>query len=324
MTFREWRTGTRQVAASTIFVVALLSCGASSAKDPEPGLSGTLSFEEGFTDNVRADPTLTQSAFFSNLGGEATWQRKPRGWIPHRFGGLVRGRMYSDDRFSNRDYAEFGPSLGYDWRLATLTVGYTYSPDRLRVDPATTVDGYADIHNLPIELRSKFGENKRWTALLTVESEWDFYAPPFHERTYFDETVEAGLRCRATERIAPRASVAYSIRDAISQNFDREEVSVLVGFDLYLPADLRMVFRYEKTWRNFLVGYATDPQGGRNNNFGREDDVNHFQTGLDIPLPWVEAMTIRIRYDYRDNVSSRPDRSYTSNEASLGFTYDID
>jgi len=315
-------TFTRLWSRAALVGALLLVAHGAHARGPEPGVSGIVAIEEGYTDNLRADARSPVDAFFTDLRGEATWQRKPRGWLPHRLGALVHGRLYG--QYTNRGFSEFGPSLGYDWDLVSLTVDYHYSPDRLRVDPATTADGFADGHDLPIEFRSKFGKNKRWTALLELDSQWEFYDPPFRERSFFEETVEAGLRCRATKLVAARASVAYAVRDAISENFDREEVSVLFGFDLFLPGQVRSIFRYEKTWRNFLVGSPADPLCAQNNNCGREDDVNHFQTGLDVPVPGIETATFHFQYDYRDNASSRRDRNYSVNEASLGLSYEFE
>lgn len=291
------------------------------ADDPEPGVSGSVSIEEGFTDNVRADELRRDDAWYTTLEGEGTWQRKPRGWLPHRIGGLMRTRLYTG--YGDRDYAEFGPNFGYDWDLASLTVDYRLSPDHLRVDPASAVAANADVHDLTAELRSKFGKKKRWTALLTFEFDADFYDASFRERSFFEETVEAGLRCRATPMIAPRASFAYSWRDAISSNYDREEATLLFGFDVYFPAEIRGMVRYEKTWRNFIVGYERDAEGHRNNNFGREDDAHAFETGLDLPVPWIDDTTVHLRYRYRDNESTRTERTYDVNEASLRLSYDF-
>ena len=307
--------------------VALLCCTLTLAArdgwagDVEPGVSGTVSIEEGYTDNVRWDKNLRDGAWYTTFEGEGTWQRKPRGWLPHRLGGLMRARVYSG--YGNRDYAEVGPTIGYDWKLVSLTIDYRYSPNHLRVDPATTIGAFADVHNLSSELRSKFGKNKRWTALLKVDFDSEFYDPGFRDRNFFQETVEAGLRCRATPMITPRASVAFSTRDAISSNFDREDVGLLFGFDLNLPAGIRGMFRFEKTWRNFLVGYPQDSAGQKNNNYHREDDAYNLESGLDFPVPWTSATTVKLRYRHRDNESSRPDRNFYVNEASLRLSYEF-
>lgn len=289
---------------------------------PEPGLSGLIAVEEGYTDNLRDDAVRRDDAFFTGLEAYATWQRKPRGWLPHRIGALARGRIYS--RYTERDYAEFGPSFGYDWDRLSLTAAYRFSPDHLRVDPATTEDAFADVHHLPVELRSKFGRNKRWTAVAVFDSHWEDFDPAYRERSFFEESIEAGLRCRATQTVAPRAGVTYAVRDASGPNYDREEIGVLFGFDLYLPAEIRAIFRYEKTWRNFLVGDALDKDGRRNNNFGREDDADKFETGIDVPVPGLESASLQARYRFKDNKSTRPDRTFEDNEATLRLAYAFD
>lgn len=311
-------------AAGVLLVSSLLLASASGsvrAADKELGIDGTVSVEEGYTDNVRADSTQQEGAWFTTFEAEGEWQRKPRGWLPHRLGGLMRARIYS--AFDNRDYAEFGPAFGYDWDLASLTVSYELSPDHLRVDPAAEVDAFADVHTLSGELRSKFGKNKRWTAVGRFDFDAEFYDAAFRERSFYEETIEASLRYRATSMLTPRAGVSFSSRDAISSNFDREEVTLLVGFDVYFPAAVRAVFRFERTWRNFLVGYEEDESGQGNNNFGREDDAYDVETGVDVPLPWITATTAHVRYRYRDNQSSRRERTYDLNDVSLRVSYDF-
>ncbi len=308
-------------AALALAAALVVSPAGAWARDVEPGLDGSVSLEEGYTDNVRADEARREEAWYTTFEAEGEWQRHPRGWLPHRIGGLMRARVYS--AFDNRDYAEFGPSFGYDWDLASLTVSYQLSPDHLRVDPAATADAFADVHNLVAELRSKFGDRKRWTAVLNLEFDAEFYDPPFRERSFYEEAVEAGLRYRLTSYLTPRGGVGFSARDAISSNFDREEIWLLAGFDVYLPADVRLIFRFEKLWRNFLVGYEEDESGDGNSNFGREDDAYTYEAGLDVPVPWIPSTMLRLRYRYRDNDSTRADRTYDINDGSLRLSYDF-
>lgn len=316
----------RALATAAVLSALFVPASESRADLSELGVSGNLSIEEGYTDNVRWDKNgLREGAWYTTFETRVDWQHDPREWnrwlrwLPHRLGALTRYRVYSG--FGNRDYAEFGPTVGYDWDRASLTLEYRYSPDHLRVDPATTIDAFADVQNFSAELRSKFGKRKRWTALLVFDLDAEDYDPGYKDRDFVEETVEAGLRCRATPLITPRASVTYAHRDANSSNYDREEVGLLFGFDLYLPAGVRALFRYEKTWRNFLVGYPGDSTGDRNNNYGREDDAYNFDTGLEFPMPWLEAIQVHLRYRHRDNDSSRPDRNYKVNEGSLKLAY---
>lgn len=302
-------------------LASLLAADVAPAAEGKRNWGGQLSIEEGYTDNVRADAVRIDDAFYTTLEGQGWWRRAKKGWLPHYLGASVRGRVYSG--FSNRDFAEFGPSLGYTWKLATLSMDYRFSPETLRVDPEATADGFAEVHDLSTELRSRFGAGRRWTATLNLDSEWEEFEPAFRGRSYFEETIKAGLRYRATRVIMPRASVAYSIRDATSQNFDREEVALLFGVDFFLPAGVRALVRYEKTWRNFIVGFEQDPEGGKNTNFGREDDEDQFEAGLDVPMPYLESVKLRLRYRYRDNHSTRESRTFDVNEASVKLTYDF-
>ena len=315
---------TRTCSAAIVLAVVLLAGAGSVRADAwRPGLSGSLWIEEGFTDNLRADHLIRTEAFYTALGGEAEWRRrKPRGWIPHWFGADINGRMYS--KYSNHDYAEFGPTFGYDWRRLSLAVAYDYSPDHLRVDPSSAIPAFADDHHLSTEFRSRFGKNKRWMALLQLDSSWERYSNDFRPRSYFQEEIEAGLRWRVTQFLAPRTSIVYTTREADGPNYDLDQIGLLVGFDAYLPKGIRAIFRYERKWRDYLVGSAKDPTGKKNNNFGREDDVNCFETGLDIPFPWIDAATIELRYSHRDNGSTRIDRSYYLNEAELRLVYDFE
>ncbi len=303
---------------AALLLAAFATSADAAAKDEDFGVEGSLSIEQGYTDNVRGDNARRDGAWYTELAAEGEWLRG-RGWLPHRIGGFMSARLYPE--YDNRDYAVFGPWFGWDWKRVSFIVDYDYSPDRLRVDPATEVDAFADGHDLTAELRSKFGKNKRWMAMTQFQFEADFYDPTFRGRSFYEETVVVGLRCRATDRVTPRAEFAYSWRDAISSNFDREDAKLLVGFDVNLFAGLRGIFRFEKTWRNFLVGYESDAEGVRNNNFGREDDAYDVETGLDAPVPWLESTTVQLRYRHYDNSSSRETRSYDVNEGTLRISY---
>lgn len=310
------------VAAAVTLALALTAvpAGAAAKKKKEITVDGSLWIEEGYTDNVRGDRLRRDGAWYTELGTEAEWQLR-RNWLPDRVGGLVRSRIYAG--YGNRDYAVFGPQFGWDWKRLSFDVDYAYSPDRLKVDPEAAIDAFADGHDLTGELKSKFGKNKRWVANMQFQFEADFYDPSFRGRSYYEETVEAGLRCRATDTVTPRAGFAYSWRDAISSNFDREEAKLLVGMDLYLPARVRSTFRFEKTWRNFLVGYDRDADGLRNSNYGREDDAYEFKAGLDVPVPRTTSIVVHLNYRYYENNSTREARSYDVNEGNLRISYDF-
>lgn len=307
-------------ACRAVLLLAILAvpAAAAAAKKDETGVDGTLAIQQGYTDNVRGDRLRQDAAWYTDLEAEAEWLRG-RGWLPHRLGGFMRSRIYAG--YGNRDYAVFGPWFGWDWKRLSLTVDYEYSPDRLRVDPEAAVDAFADGHDLSGELRSKFGKKKRWMARAQFQFEAEFFDPSFRERSYYEETVVLGLRCRATDRLSPRAEFTYSWRDAISSNFDREEAKLMAGLDVYLPARIRGIVRFEKTWRNFIVGFERDADGRRNNNFGREDDAYEVETGLDIPVPWLDSTTVHLRYRYYDNSSTRDTRSYDVNEGKLRISY---
>lgn len=311
--------------ATRLFALAAATTllgGADAFAGPKPGLSGQVSVGEGWTDNVRGDPVLKEEAWFTAFEGESTWQRKPKGWLPHRVEGLVRGRVYSE--FSNRDYAQFGPSVGWDWEHLSLTFDYRYTPNRLRVDDDAAVDAFADDHDLAAEFRSKFGERKRWTAILTFASEWEDYERDFRDRTYFEEAIDAEIRCRANDFLTPRASFGYTTRDAYGENFDRDEFGLLIGFDAYPGKGVRLIARYGKVWRNFHVGKGADQPGQVSNNRGRDDNVDNVEAGVDVPLPWIDGTRLEARWRYHDNHSSRPSRAYDQNEGDLRLVYEFD
>jgi hypothetical protein len=328
----------RMLLAMSLLAVHAFAPGECAAADPTPGLSGNVWIEEGFTDNLRADHILRTNAFFTALQGETWWQRgrlqgkhgkhpgryeKPPDWFPHRFGATVGGAAYSE--YQKYDFAEFGPSFAYDWDLVTLTVDYRYSPHHLRVDPSAALPAYADDHDLSAEFRSKFGEGKRGTAILDFDSSWEFYDkkdPKIHGRSYFQEQIEAGLRWRVTEWITPRASVICKLRHADSANYDLNQIGLLAGFDLTLPFGVRGILRYEHAWRTYPVDSV--PPAKPPSNFEREDKVDCFESGFDVPFPYVEAAHFELRYRRRNNDSTRVDRNYYSNEAGLRLRYDFD
>jgi hypothetical protein len=314
---------TRSSAIALAAVLALACCPRAFAADPERGVSGSVWIEEGYTDNVREEAALHEEAWYTGVGAEGVVQRKPRGWLPHRFGALARFRVYGE--FPKRDYAEFGPMLGYDWKPVAVTVACRYSPNHLEVDPASSEPAFADITNLPLELRTKFGPDRSWTGVLRLESEWQHYEPLFGGRTFFEEAIEAGIRFHTKTPVTPRASVTYAIRDANSSNFDRQEVALLVGFDADMPAGIRLIFRYEQTWRDFLAGSANDSTTGkRNSNFQRDDQEYVFETGLDVPVQWIAGTSLQLRYRHETNDSTREDRTYDVNEARMRVLYEFE
>ena len=314
-TKRNWSA----VHGAAVFALLLIFAPSSFAKSV-PGVGGgEVSVEEGYTDNVRASSIAKEGAWYTTVLGEGNWERPSRGWFPDRLGGILQARAYSS--IPDRNFAAFGPKFGYDWKLVSLTVEYRYTSPHLQVDASAAVGAFADGHDLSAEFRRKFGKNGRWLAEFTYAFAAETYDSNARGRSFFEDNFEAVLRCRVTSWISPRAGVAFSSRDAISTNFDREETSLLLGLDLYLPAEVRGVFRYEKIWRNFLVGNQRDADGQSNGNFGREDDVYKIETGFDVRVPKLGSTTLRMRYSFQKNDSTRLSRTYDSNELDLRLTY---
>lgn len=300
-------------------VLGLLDAVPAAAKRHPMQLTGELSVEEGYTDNVRGSSTATEDAFFTTLHGYADAERHGRGWLPHHFGGAIKGRIYSE--FSDRDYVELTPHAGYDWGPVDLTVDYRYSPERLRIDRDAGDNAFADEHEITGELRTKWGRDHRWTAALEINSEWSDYSGADSARDSIEPGGEAWIRFRPIEWFVPRAGISYSMRDSDTEDQDREEIGMLVGADSRLFDRIRLTLRYERGWRNYTVESPLSPHGGRNDNFGRDDDIDEIETAMRVDVPWLDGAQVVLRYRYREVDSTRVDHSYNVNEAGLGFFY---
>ncbi len=66
--------------------------------------------------------------------------------------------------------------------------------------------------------------------------------------------------------------------------------------------------RYERTLRDYTVGAAKDGEGKHNRNFGRNDDIQQYQTWLTFPLPVLAGLSLGVRYRFREGVFDQPER----------------
>jgi len=291
-------------------------------KEEQPPWDFAVGVEEGYTDNVRwaADGPQKESAWFTTIGGEATWHSEDVWWLPSEILGGVRGRVYT--KYSDRDYAEIYTRMKKEIGDNALLLRYMYTPERLRLedDPVEGATFSMD-HELAVGAERKMGPQKRLRLRLMFESEWDEATDgTSNERDSYTAAGTADVRYRFHDLFQPQIGGRYGVRDAKSSNYDRDEAYVEVGFVSRPWRLLEISFLYSWIWRDYTVGSATGPDGS-NSNYGREDNADQFEVALKLDVPRVEGLALVLQYKRRDNDSTLDSREFDVNAGSLGLVY---
>jgi hypothetical protein len=315
----------RVLATSLLALYLGLIASPARAKDDEkdrPTWDFAADVEQGYTDNVRwaADGPQKDPAWFTTIGGEATWHNERLKWLPSQIMGGVRGRVYTN--YSDRDFAEIYTRMEKDLGDNTLLLRYKYIPEQLRLedDPDEGATFSMD-HELGVGAERKMGPGKRLRVRLMFEAEWDEATDgTASERDSFTAAGVGEVRYRLHDLFQPRLAGSYGVRDAKSSNYDRDEAYVEAGFVSRPWKPLEISFLYSWIWRDYTVGSATGPDGD-NSNFDREDNADQFEVMLKLDVPRVDGLAVTLEYKYRDNDSTRDSREFDLNEGSLGLVY---
>jgi hypothetical protein len=305
----------RRPAGWVAVVVLLLALGKSSRAEHEPrrAWGGLIGFEQSYNDNVQQSANAArQGDFISTLSVLATWEPAKRRWLllPTEAELWLQAHVY--DHYRDFTYVELRPEVAYRLGYGVDAVlGYLYAPRRLlfEEDAASDQVFYRE-HAVTAGFRGKLGERKQLRTQLLFRGVWTDYFGSDRPRDAWspelrwDLAYRIDLWARRLE-LVPRIGVIRATRDARRDNYNREVVEVVPGFDLRLPGAVLLRFRYERTWRDYTVDELRDGDGHRNNNFNRTDDYDQLLTWVVVPLPW-DGVTLRPRYRYRDGVFKEP------------------
>ncbi len=297
----------------------------------KPTWNTRVGIEQAYTDNVRSAPSGPQEegAFFTTLKGRSEWYPRrtrwrwsERRWLPSELALTVRGRLFSS--FSNRNTVEIRPSLRYPLGPGEVLLRYGYTPRRLRLEDLEGGDDvFYEQHRLEAGYELKFGPKRALKAAFGGNADWDDYGSAERGRDAFTGSGWASLRYRLHRYFVPRVRLRYGEREARRANYDRNQWSVLGGFDSYLPAGIDVRVRYKYQNRDYPVDSPKGPSGRTNTNFGREDDINQIETTLGAPMPWVAGLRVELRFKLRDGDSTRTSRNFQVREYGIGIVYNV-
>ncbi len=289
---------------------------AASAKGPE--WFGSVAVEQAYNDNVQQETAPNEDGdFITTMTAQVGWEKRKRGVLPSGFTLWTQGHVYL--RFDDFNYVEIRPEGTYPLLWNTdFVLGYLYSPRRLLFEEeATAARVFYREHAITAGVRGKFGGRKQLRTQLLFRGVWDGYFGEDRERDAWIPELVWGVSYRfalwdSRLEFSPRVGVEYAKRYARRDNFDRDVVEIVPGFDVRLPGGIAFRFRYQRVWRDYTVGALRDPDNRRNNNFGREDAYDQFHTWVVIPLPFRAGLTVRPRYRFRQGVFDEPNRKVNS------------
>ena len=314
-----------EVVAAAVAVVVLSVAGLAGtamAGGEDAEWKADINLWQGYTDNVRyAQPGPgVEGAWFTRGNVRLTRRTgSDLAWLPDLVTAAIDGRVFGES--STRDSVTLGGRAVYETDVADLFAGYGYTPQRLRLEDS---DGGDDVHYskhaVAFGIERKFGVSRAWRIRALYERDRDEYESDNDARDSEAWAGRLGLRWHYHDLFIPRAYFKYIERDAVDDNYDREDVRIEVGFDSKLPAGVEASLRYRRSDREYVVAGASGPFGS-NSNFGRTDDIDTYRVGLELPLPWVDGLVLEMNYKYRDSSSSRTSRNYHVNEYGLGLAW---
>jgi hypothetical protein len=305
----------------------LLAPGAASAKkEPEKSFDWAvnLGLEQGYTDNVRwaTDGPDKESAFYTTIEGRVTVEPLSWKWWPGSAALGLRSRIFQG--FSERDYVDLYTNLLYEIGHTDAILRFQYSPRRLELeDEPTAGTVHSSEYDLQAGFQRKFFADGRLRLRALFEASWEqSNENQYDDRDSFTPAGVFDARYRVCDLFVPRADLSYGVRNANSANFDRDELEVGGGFDSAFGRYATLTFRYHWLYRDYTVD---DPTGsnGTNSNYDRTDKANDFEVHLEIPVPRLAGLTVELRYETRDNNSTKSGRDFNVNQGGIGVHYDF-
>ena len=316
-------TGADGAAPSTCLVVVgvlLALTGTAAAKDRTPAeWQGSIDVEEAWTDNLQSKPPPGRDEdWFTTFTAVVDRDQRKTRYTLSNVGLFVRGAVYA--RFPKFNYTEIEGHGAFRLERTELLLSYRYTPERLLFDEED--DGGDDVFYVGNLLRTglarRFGAQKEIDTRLLALFDWRSFIPPDRGRSSFEPGVLGDLRYNRWTVFMPRLALEYGSRNAVDNNYSRNDVKLTVGAQSLLPWwDLVVRGRYRSAWRL----YTAPGPVSVNDNHGRDDDVQTFEIGVFIPILPVPGLQVGLRYAYQDGASTDPDHVFTSNEVGLSVTY---
>lgn len=302
-------------------MLALLAlAGAAAAKDRPPAeWQGSLDVEEAWTDNLQSKPPPGKDEdWFTTFTAVVDRDQSKTRYTLSNIGAFVRGRVYA--RFPKFNYTELEGHAAFRLERTELLASYRYTPERLLFDEED--DGGPDVFYVGNLLRAgaarRFGAVKEWDVRLLGLADWRSFVPPDGGRSSFEPGVLGDVRYNRWRLFMPRLGLEYGSRDAVDNNYSRNDIKLTVGAQSLLPWwDLVLRGRYRSAWRD----YTAPGPVSVNSNAGRNDTVQTWECGLFVPILPVPGLQVGLRYTYQDGASTDPDHVFTSNEVGLSVTY---
>ncbi len=289
---------------------------------PEPEIRSQTRVELGHTDNVRSSepgPNV-ESASFVSARLEVEREQKRKDALPDEMRLRLFGRVF--DGFSNRDFVDLEAMAAYQvGRVSDWLVETGYAPRRLRLEEtATEPNAYFAEYRVGTGFQTRFGEGWRGRVRLDAQARYDDYRSGFDERDATVGSLGAEVRYPLFSSWAVRGKVRRRVRDADRDEHDRDEFDMTVGADGPIARWAKLSLRLTRSDRDYTVSAPSD-LFGRNKNFGRNDDIDVFESKLTVPLSDGSPWAVTARYMFRDSDSTRLSRNFDVSEVGIGFVY---
>lgn len=316
--------GTRCAVALTALatLVVCLPTDAEARKRDRKPVEWDAEFEVGqsYTDNVRRAPDGPRKfdGWYTTIGGKVGLDRIPWRFAPDEASVRVHGNIYND--YSKRDNVEISTRAAYDLGKSDLSFRYSFVPKTLLVDDDQTLGNvYARRHRAGIGWERRFGAERHFRLRLLAEGLWVRSTDSFDERDSDTPSGKVEFRYNRFRPFIPRVEFEYGRRFGEISNYDRDEFDLIVGFDSHIVARTLFQFRFKRSWRDYL---ASETSGGiPNSNHDREDDSYQYQARLEYTFSKKLGISVQLRYEYRDNDSTKDRREFDYHEGALYLKY---
>lgn len=279
--------------------------------------TGRVAVEQAYNDNVPQEQSPDQVGDWITTGtGQVGWERRVPRFVPKEARLTAQGHVYY--HLTDFDYFEIEAQTAATlWARVDGLLGYTYSSNQLLYEDSATGDLIFYKENaMEAGFRRRFGAERRLRLEALFVGEWDDFGAANSGRDAFtagglwDARYRMSVDRAPVDEVSPRLTVAYDSRNARSDNYDRDAVTLSPGFEVRFENGMAWRVRYDHVWRDYPVPTARS-NGSRNSNFDRFDELNQVQTWLTFPLPW-DGWSVTPRYRFRDGVYDIPNRKVTT------------
>ena len=279
--------------------------------------TGRVAVEQAYNDNVPQEQSPDQVGDWITTGtGQLSWERRVPRFVPKEARLTAQGHVYYF--LTDFDYFDLEAQTAATlWQRVDGLLGYTYSSNQLLYEDSATGDLVFYKENaMEAGFRRRFGTERRLRLEALFVGEWDDFDAANNGRDSFtagglwDARYRMSVDWPRVVAFQPRLTVAYDARNANSDNYDRNVVTLSPGFEVQFANGTAWRLRYDHSWRDYTV--PTDRTGGsRNSNFDRFDEINQVQTWFTIRLPW-DGWSVTPRYRFRNGVYDIPNRKVTT------------